>query len=421
MLRQAAGPGPARHAIVALMGVLSAAAGMDARAAEVHYRDTQILRVDDQHVGVRASFEIRNGPQKWFRVYFQVLRDEKTPLSQPDGKALLAQWADLFPPAEPANALYTDIRMPLPLKAIRSAAGGLPRGKQTVLWVVCAVWDAAERKFLGSGWPARAALLVTTDEAGKIVAMSDFNVDSARPRPHDPEAKIKARTCKLDTRHLSLHPGVALYKAAYADASKPAGGQHFLIGADSQADLYSAHRGRFFGRIDTPKKALEFALLDWPGGILIKTAEQYREIAKALKSRGWPGPFLNEKPAFVGIDVTELSGLGYRVRATLIAQDPARTLLRGVVLLECNVSHDGRFRHKVTELIRPPDLGPRTTPATPGEPAIAIEAKPYDELVRGLLTEIGSQRLPDYVVVTGDVATIPVYKGCDTTQYKAPG
>jgi len=412
--------GRARYAIVALLGLLSAACP-NGRAAEVEYLDTQILHVDEKHVAVRAGIEIRGGQQKWFRVYFQVLRDRKTPLALPDGKAFLAHWADLFPPVGIANAPYTDLRMPLPRTQIAAAAESLPKGKQTVLWVVCAVWDAQERKFLGSGWPVRSALLVTTSPAGKITAVEAFSLRSARPRANDPATTIKAVKCTLDTRHLKLQPGVALYKAAYADPSKAARpAEYLLIGPEYQAGLFSPDRGPFFDRIDTPKKALELALLDWGGSVLIKTARQYQDIARSLASKGWPTQYLKAKPPFVGTDVEEVAGLGYRVRATLIAHDPEHKLLRSLLLLECRVSPDGRFTSKVTELIKAPSLSLPAGAPKPGQPKIAMKAKPYDELVRGLLTEIGSQRLPEYVVATGDVASIPLSKGRDPSQFKAP-
>ena len=85
MASEAVVPARVRHAVAAAVAALGSLAAPHARAAEVNYLSAHVLHADDKQVAVRAGIEIQGGAQRWFRVFFQLLRDEVSPLSLPGG------------------------------------------------------------------------------------------------------------------------------------------------------------------------------------------------------------------------------------------------------------------------------------------------------------------------------------------------
>ena len=398
-----------------LSAFVLAAACPWAGAAEtaVDYLDTQIAPWDGKDVVVQGSIDITDGQQKWYAVYFQLRLDAKTSLTVAGDKGFLAYWGALFPPSNVPRATYDDIRMRLPKEKIEEATN-LPRGHRTLVWVICDVWDCQARKYVGTGWNVRAPLLVTTDQAGKIVNIERFPTWRVRPDVNDPQNKIKVLTAALQTTHATLRQSVKVYKAHDVKG----GISHILVAGDYQARLSSPSRGYFFSKIDTPQKALELTLVSRGESVLIKTPAQYAAIAGAVKAVGWKPQHLIEKPPLLGVDVTEEPGLGYRVRATVIEHNPALRILRDVQLIQARVTYDGQFSEEITTLIKAPELPYGVPPGwTQPLPKGPVE---YDKIVSTSLTNEGSQRLPEYVKATEETATIPCATGDNPDLYSNP-
>ena len=404
-----------RSALAALAAwcLLAGPAAGQARGPKVSVLDTEVLGTNDQKAIVRAKLEIADGRQKSFLVYFQVRQDEKTPLIVAANKSLLGLWGRLVPPSNVASAYYDDVRFAFPVKNLQEAKN-LPKGRRTLLWIVCDVWDPLASKYVGLGWPVRTPLLVTTDADGRIVKVETFSTRRYAPAANDPTQKIKVLKAELRTRHATLRPTVQLSKAEDVN-----GRVQFLLQAGTyQATLDSPDRGYFFSRIDTPAKALDFALVSYPHSVLIKTPEQYKAIVAALKKAGWTDSQLTSEPPLPGVSVTEEPQLGYRVRAMLVGHNYALRLLRGAMLVETTITYDGRFSEKVTRLVTPPEL-PYGVPAGWKQP-LPIGPAEYDDLVSGTFTRDGSERLPQYVHVTKEVIEVPCAVGETPQMYKVP-
>jgi len=398
----------------AILSALAIRAG-DVRGdgPRVDYLDTQVAHVADQRVLLRSSIQITGGKQRWFSVYFHFRLDAKTAIVLPNGKKFLALWGSLYPPSNVAAAHYDNITMPIPVKGIEAAVN-LPKGKRTLLWGVCDVWDPAAKKYLGSGSQVRTPLLVTIDRTGKVTGIDTFNTGRLRPDVNDADAKFKARKATLKTTHVALRQTVALHRAADVTG----GTKDVLVVGDYQAPLGSPNRGYFFEKIDTPQKAREFALIGFSDDVVIETEAQYQAIVKALKARGWQKQHLAGIPPALGVTVKEEPGLGYRVEATILIYSNSLKILRGVVHVRCNVAYDGRLGQKVTRLVKAPELPFGVAPGW--KQPMPMDPADYDELLAGLLVDEGTQRIPSYVTVTDEVVTVPCARGEDPQTYKDP-
>ena len=385
---------------VCLCVLVLCAMGADAPAVSVKHLHAELVSVDETQIVTCAKFSISQGQQRWFWVYLGVRLSDSEYLKGSDGKDFIRPWGQLFPAANHETALYDDVRMPIK-RADLDAAKGLPKGKRTVLWVVCDIWDQTAKKYIDNGWKTRTPLIVTTDADGKIAKIETFNTDARDARVDHRTAKIKAYKCNVKTKHLKLRPQTTLHRAV--DVRNDI---YDILRRDGlRCDLGRASdRGLFFEKVDTPEKARDLALVGSSHSVIIKTPHQYVSLVKALKAKGWEGTAVAQPPAF-GVSVKAEPGLGYRVQATTIAYNHALKKLQHVVVDEFNITYDGHFGKKRTFLIRAP-RPPFGVPMGYRPPKIDYED--FDKILRGALTGDGSEPVPGFVEVTKEVVTIPV-------------
>ena len=110
------------------------------------------------------------------------------------------------------------------------------------------------------------------------------------------------------------------------------------------------------------------------------------------------------------MNVTPEPELGYRVTALMIDHVSYYGLgLRSLMYREFAVAPEGRIGiEKEVEYIRSPES---ETSAYPGwTQPLPMNPKPYNDLLRSILTPAGSRNIPD-VVVTDKKASIPCAEG----------
>jgi len=375
--------------------------------------DTEVTWPGQEYILLRGAFEITGPTHRWYGVYFQLRLDAATPLKEKGKEGFVKLWNNIFTPENVETARYTDCRLDIPVNQIASATG-LPRGKRTVLWAVCDVWDTESKKYIGSGWDVRAPLIVTTDEAGKIVKIETFNTSQFSPKKNHYSATINVKECQLHLRHLNLKPGARLYRAVKLRHET----HDLLVMGDRQAELTSKNRGFFFKPIDSPEKAAELVEIGYPGAVIIKSAEQYQAIVKALKAKGWlPGEHIKvEKPPSYGVTVTAEPQLGYRVKVLMIHHINYYDLgLRQPMYREFAVASDGRIGI-VTEIlcIEAPQT-PYGAPPGWAQP-LPLGPKEYNKALRSVLTAEGSRTIPP-VTVTNRKTAIKCAQGEDPGWY----
>jgi len=382
--------------MVVVCPALKSAEGYD---PDVKYLNTELTATGDEFVVVRGAFEITGPPNKWYTVYFQLRLDADTSVKVKDEKgerAFLQSWGSIFTPENVQTARYTDCRVGFPTKQIASATN-LPKGKRTILWAVCDVWDDEGKKYLGFGWDVRTPLIVTTNTSGKITKMETFNTQAFNPKKSNPfGGDVKGRECELSLKHLKLKPEVRLCRVLGGKLEV----SDILVMGDTQANIASTDRGLFFEAVDSPQKAAELVKVGYPGAVIIKTEEQYQAIVKALKLKGWK-PEEHMKvgdPPSYGLIVKGEPDLGYRVSMLMLDYEITYGLgLRSLMYREFAVTPEGRIAIATeTTWVRAPQS---ETGAPPGwmQP-LPMDPRNYNEVVQPLLTEAGSENVPRVIV-----------------------
>jgi len=403
--------GTGRHCCAAACALILAAMLPRSGHAQPHviYFTTEVSVEKKDAVLVRGAFDIAGGAERWYQVYFQLRLGAETPLKTKEGRDFVIRWGDVFTPAHPDPARYTDCRIDIAVKDIE-ASPNLPKGKRTTLWAMCDVWDTEDKKYLGAGWPTRAPLFVTTDKAGKIVKLESLNLFPfmlARNLLNPEKGSIHVAECKLKVKHLIPKPGVMIYRAV--GLNKVISDKLFTD--DVQAPVDSTSRGYFFDIINRPEKARELVELAFPNSAVINTPNQYEAIKNALRKRGWKDEHIPvPRPESFGVTVTEEPGMGYRVAALLVYYNRYQAGgYSDVLYCEYAVGEDGRLGEKRTvcirgaqhEAARPPGWQ-QPVPATPAE---------YGEAIWSALIPGEWEVMPIRVAVTDTVATIPCAEG----------
>jgi hypothetical protein len=401
-----------------VLGIMAVVLGMalpisGAIATEVNYLDTEVTYPDPEYLLVRGAFEITGPPNQWYGVYFQIRFDASTPLKEEGKEGFLKLWNNIFTPENIETARYTDCRLDFQIKDI-AAATNLPKGKRTVLWMVCDIWDTEGKQYIGSGWSARAPFIVTTDASGKIVKVELFRTPPFTLKNNHETAKINAKESELSLKHLKLKPGVKSYRAIEVRHEN----RDFLVLGDQQADLRSENRGYFFEPIDSPQKAAELVEVGYPRAVIIETPEQYELIMKALKAKGWKAENIPmEKPPSYGLKVTEEPQLGYRVTALMIDYIDYYSLgLRYVMYREFAVAPDGRLgitdeKTCIEAPQTPYGAGPGWTQPLP------IDPEDYTQVLRLVLSADGSRTIPP-VIVTDRTVAVPCAEDSDADWFE---
>jgi len=405
--------GPSRLLSAAFIGLVIACSGFpfsEAIAADVNYLQTRVTKASEDLLIGHGAFEISGLPHRWYSVYFDV-RLDPNPVRNPTGekkdKHLLKHWGDIFTPENIETARYADCRVGIPSTELANITN-LPKEKRILLWVVCDIWDAEKKGFLGTGWGVRSPLIVKTDAAGNIIQTETFNTETMNPRKNHSSETIHVKKCNLALKHLKMKPGVKLYRAI--------GGKHepynILVKDERQTELGTLNRGFFFEPIDSAQKAAELVEIGYPGAVVIENRLQYNRIVQTVKSKGWqPGKHLKtEEPPGYGVSVRVEPELGYRVSALMIDRVNYYDLgLRSLIYREFAVSLDGRIgiEKEITHVLSPES----ETGARPGwTQPLPINPKPYNDLLRSVLTPDGSRVIPK-VIVTGEKASIKCAEG----------
>lgn len=398
------GPAFAATLLLSACGAVSGAQGEPPARAE--YLFTEILSHDANSVVIRAGVQVTGAPGRSYGVYFGIRHDRKTALTAAGGKEFLALAKNLVMP-DRGKGRWSDLCLSIALADIEAA--GVPKGKRTVLQVVCGVWDYAAAKYVGSGWSQRAPLILTADAAGRITQIESFNTSAPHLVANHPTQTIRAKVCELAARHLRPKTGLKVYRAF---GTKNGPRDIFLLG-DRQGDPRNA-RGHFFRTIDSPDKARELALLSFPGGRIIKTRAQYSAIAEAVKRLGWKPPrhLRAEDPPASGVTVTEEAGLGFRVAALMLDQFAGNAPAPGGVFYrEFAITWDGRIGTKTTRYIRAPEPG---VSAAPGwKQPLPAGPKAYRKAVEAVLKDSDMETIPEPIKVTDKTATIPRAEGAE--------
>ena len=318
--------------------------GAPAEAAPTaEYQKTEV-RIGDDKVYVDNDFSISNGDGWSFIPVTFLFFEKDKPLRRTADQDFRVEWPMVIPPANsPASWRDTTVNF---TKAELAGAVNLPKGQRTVLWVVPALYHIEAKSYLSFGWDAAAPLVVTTDADGKITALETFPTAPPRLEPNHPSQRLEGKECKIETKFVKLKDDAKLVKNAYGFQ---------LVGPTAQAGLNTPGRGAFFGPIDTPEKARELFELGLGDSKIIKNKKQYEAIAE--EGKHWSKMFY-QTPDTVGLKVTEVPGLGYRVQALVLDYSPVSGAYTGVSQYDTYISPKGVMTEKgwTTGIVHDPML-----------------------------------------------------------------
>ncbi len=430
------------------LAVVALAAAPHPARGEVKARvlDTEAWVVDNATLVVRGAYQVTGEPQAWVGFYTQLRLDADTPLQVRDEKGqtrgLVKPWANVALPSpseEPshwgwmgdtppvpwgdATARWTNCRIGFSFAEIE-AATNLPKGRRTLAWAVCDVFDCATEKYIASGWPVRTPLFLTTDKAGKLAAVEFAYAHPFVLRRNRVGPQLPGRELQLKLAHLKPRAGLKAYRAI--------GSKHdpytVLLLDDQQNYLWTSDRGFFFEAIDTPQKAQELFLLAHGDAVGVKNRAQFDAIVKVLTPLAKkqeppppggmglaPGPMpcegfkLLAQPSSFGLSVTEEPGIGYRITTLLVEHNRYTRTLGDIRHHEAVVTTDGRIGDRAVLCVKGPE-------AEHSRPPMWVQPGPtspghYDGLLRPILTPDGSQAVPRATVLTAREATFPAAEG----------
>jgi hypothetical protein len=129
---------------------------------------TKVVQTEqDRFFLVKLDLALRAPAHRWYAVDVEFRLQQAQPLMLPHGKLLMRRWDNLFTPDQKSAVHWSDIRVDVDFSLLEQASN-LPREQTFPIWVMGVLWDHANNRYVGSGWSARTALLVTTDAGGKI-------------------------------------------------------------------------------------------------------------------------------------------------------------------------------------------------------------------------------------------------------------
>lgn len=299
---------------------------------QVHHLPTTAL-VGEREVIVRGAFEVDGPPHRWYGVYVQLRRGAARGLRFGGARDALVHWGNLFSPARPRRARWTDCRVAIRFEQLSQL--GLAAGRHTI-WAVCDVRDEASKRWLGSGWETRTPLLVTIDADGRATRVELFDTPAVPLARSDARARVPSLRVTLGLEALKLREGATLVRRV--DVKQVV--SHALLRDGRQARLRDHSRGAFFAPIDSAAKARELVALGHLGARQVDPAqlERWRRAAGELLA---PCPF-----AHAGVRAE--GQLGWRV--DLLLWTPRGELLA----LRACVGRDGRIGERRTVCLRLP-------------------------------------------------------------------
>ncbi|NBB95477.1 MAG: hypothetical protein GVY16_07015 [Planctomycetes bacterium] len=366
-----------------------------------NYLDNEVTKIEEDYVIIRCAVEINAEPARWFALDVEFRLSQAEPLLLPSGKAVVKRWNNLFTPHGPRPTRWQDCRLDVDLADLQ-AAENLPKDKTFVLWAMGLLYNWKDRAYVGSGWPVRTPLLLTTDAGGTIVDVRAPRLLPADLLELNPawDQSIDVRQAKLKLDHLSVRDGTRACLVSRREG--PA--LRVLAGPAGQAWTPSGY-GRFVGPIDSAEKARELVELQLPGRVIIRTREQYDAVLAAVRKLGWVNDrdILAEPPT-VGDTVTTVEGLGWRLPLVTVEPSPAgKDWLGDIVFRDVYVSTDGRVGFQPLRLIRapaPPIDEPGWTQIAPADPG------DYTRALREALQPEGHRLAADRFVSTGEIVSL---------------
>ncbi|MBN1556066.1 MAG: hypothetical protein JXA11_15090 [Phycisphaerae bacterium] len=356
----------------------------------VEYLRNDVYTPEPGYVVVRSAFQVEGPPHRWVALDMEFRLSQAVPLIRPDGKVFMKRWNHLFLPEKPHPARWTDCRLDVDYEELETAKN-LPRGKTFVVWVMGVLFDHAVEKHLGASWPTRTPLVLTTDDQGHIQnAYSPVLNSILLDYPSD--NTIDARRMKIRTVHLQPKRDVRAYRVS------PRGASPETVLTEPEGQIWQPTCfGGAFAPIDSAEKAEELVLLRYPGGVVLRTREQYDAVIDAARKLGWkPEYFPQADPEFPGFRITPIEGLGWRVEALLI--EPRGEGLGDVAALDYTIATDGREGLKRKVLL----------PGPGGEKQIPVRADVYTTVVQSNLAGKGLEIISPRFQTTETIVKLSV-------------
>ena len=243
----------------------------------VTYLQNEAFLPDQGYVVVRSAFEVTGPPHRWIALDMEFRLSQAIPLIRSDGKVFMKRWNNLFLPETPHPVRWTDCRLDVDFREFEQAKN-LPKGQTFVVWAMGLIYDHVAGKHIGSGWPVRVPLVMTTDANGKIQQAYSPVISSIRYE-YPSDTTISAWQANVHVNHLQPLPGLKAYRAVRNDGRV----------ASPKGQLWTpADFGGAFGPIDSADKARELVQLMHPGALIVATREQYDAAVTAARKLGWP-------------------------------------------------------------------------------------------------------------------------------------
>jgi hypothetical protein len=356
---------------------------------------TKVVQTEqDRFFLVKLDLALRAPAHRWYAVDVEFRLQQAQPLMLPHGKLLMRRWDNLFTPDQKSAVHWSDIRVDVDFSLLEQASN-LPREQTFPIWVMGVLWDHANNRYVGSGWSARTALLVTTDAGGKISHAEPLDV---LPQPMDPEnqqATIPAERLRIATSHLQPREGVQAVGALSHDAAP-----RTLLRMDGRQARQPQSFGQCFNDLDSPQAAVELVHLQHPNAIVIRTREQWTAIESAVLAVPAARATRLVEPPGYGEYIEPFEGFGWRVNLLLL--EPTPDGHGDVVYIRYIVSRDGMLgRDQTLCLQAPPRASQRRT---------AAELL-YSRTVEAALRPDESDRIEPLLVGTGEEIRIPLCRG----------
>lgn len=387
--------------ILLLLGFASFCAAASPPPLKVRYRNNEAFVPGKDYFVVRSAFEVEGPPHQWIALDMEFRLSQAVPLVQANGKILLKRWNTLFLPDTPRPVRWTDCRLDMDFRDLEKVKN-LPQDKTFVVWVMGLVYDYATAKHIGSGWSVRAPLLLTTDQAGKILSARAPTLcpTQIQPLADAPDQAIDVRQAEIRTKHLVPVSDIVSEARAY-QAYPRQGPPVTVLTLPMGGQIWRRESiGRAFEAIDSAEKAEELVLMQHPGCVVLRTREQYAAVIEAVQTLGWAGKELLPAGAETfGVTATPVEGLGWRVRALLI--EPRAGQLGDLVAWDYYVCTDGRLGGTPAVLVR----GPGQKHKTP------VGAGPYKAAIQTHLAREGYLKIDARILPGETIKTLPLPVG----------
>lgn len=356
----------------------------------VTYLANEAYAPEKGYVVIRSAFEVQGPPHRWIALDVEFRLNQAVPLVRIDDKVFMKRWNNLFLPESPAPARWTDCRLDVDFREFEQAKN-LPRDKTFIVWAMGLIYDHAAGKYVDSGWPVRAPLVLTTDALGRIQRALTPALSPVRYE-HPSDKTIDARRADIRTNHLKLLPGVQAYQAVRRDGTPVT----VLTNPNGQIWKPSGFIAAF-EPIDSAEKAEELVRLMHPGAVIVQTRPQYDAVIDAARRLGWLAEDLpRDDPKFLGLRTTPVEGFGWRVEAMLI--EPRNGRPGDLAAWDYCVGTDGLVGAKRNVLL----CGPGGKSKTP------VHTDVYAAMLQSHLGGLSPEVVQPRIVPTDTVAKLPL-------------